>query len=160
MVQTTFTIWAAFHPIHKDVLHIFQQSNLIYKFKYRCNAIYIGCTSQHLEVRVKQHVPRDIRNHKTSGHSKLLDSTICEHLNALNRCVVNYGDECFVILHRARTKQHRIVLEAIYILFNSKQTPKSSIFAYVSRYLSYRKVRIYSWNSLSDRLANYIISLD
>ena len=54
MVQTTFTIWAAFHPIHKDVLHIFQQSNLIYKFKYRCNATSIGRTSHGLEVSVKQ----------------------------------------------------------------------------------------------------------
>ena len=67
---------------------------------------YIGCTSQHLEVKVEQHVPRDICNHTTSGHSKLLDSTICEHLNALNSCGVDYSNSCFVALHRARTKQH------------------------------------------------------
>ena len=64
----------------------------------------IGSTPKRLEVRVKQHVPRDICNHTTSGHSKLLDSAICEHLNALNSCVVNYSDECLVALHRARTK--------------------------------------------------------
>ena len=74
------------------------------KFQCCCNATDIGSTSQRFEVRVKQHVPRDIRNHTTSGHSKLLNSTICEHLNALNSCVVNYRDECFVALHRARTK--------------------------------------------------------
>ena len=57
-----------------------------------------------------------IHNHTTSRHSKLLDSDICEHLNALNSCVVNYSDECFVVLQRARTKQHLIVQEVIYIL--------------------------------------------
>ena len=90
MVQTIFTTWAAFRSVHKDVLLIFQQSNLIYKFHCCYNA-----TSQRLEVRVKQHVPRDIRNHTTSGHSKLFDSAISEHLNALNSCAVNYNDECF-----------------------------------------------------------------
>ena len=42
---------------------------------------------------------------------KLLDSTICEHLNTLDSCVVNYSDGCFVVLHRVRTKQHLIVRE-------------------------------------------------
>ena len=93
---------------------IFQKSNAIYKFQCRCN----GRTSQRLEVRVKKHVPRDTRNHSTSGHSKLLYSAICEHWNALNSCVVNCRDECFVVLHKTRTKQYLIVLEAIYILFN------------------------------------------
>ena len=127
MVRTIFTTWAAFCSIHKDVLPIFQQSNLIYEFQRWHNATYIGRTFQRLEVRVK-HVPRDIRNHTTSGHSNLLDSVICEHLNALNSYVVNYSDECFAALLRARTKQHLIVLEAIYISLNMpflcKQNPK------------------------------------
>ena len=83
------------------------------------------------ELRVKQHVPRDIRNHTTSGHSKLLDSAICEHLNAINSCAVNYNDECFGVLHRARTKQHLVVLEALYILLDKptlcKQNPNHSL---------------------------------
>ena len=114
MVRTIFTTWAAFHSAHK-VLLIFQQNNLIYKFQCCCNASYIGHTLEHLEVRVKQHVPRDICNH-TSGHSKLLDSVICEHLSAINSCAGYYNNECFGVLHRARTKQHLLVLEALYIL--------------------------------------------
>ena len=90
-----------------------------------------------LEVRVKQYVPRNILNHTTSRYSKLLDSAICDHLNALNSCVVNYSDDCLVVFHRARTKQHRIVLEAIYILFNRsflcKQNPKH--FEFIRKYL-------------------------
>ena len=95
MVQTIFTSWAAFSSIHKDVLSIFQQRNLIYKFQWCCNTSYIGRTSQCPEVRVKQHVPRDIHNHTTWGHSKFLNSAICEHLNALNSCAVNYNNKCF-----------------------------------------------------------------
>ena len=67
LVRTIFTTLAAFCSIHEDVLLIFQQSNLIYKFQCCCNATYIGHTSQHLEV--KRHVPRDICNHTTSEHS-------------------------------------------------------------------------------------------
>ena len=76
------------------VLPIFQQSNLIYKFQYCCNATYIESTSQRLEVRATKHVPRDICIGTTSRHSKLLDSAICEYLNALNSCAVNYNYEC------------------------------------------------------------------
>ena len=60
----------------------------------------------------------------------MLDSAICEHLNALNSCVVNYSYECFVVLQRAQTKRHLFVLEVIHILFKSpsvcKQNPKHS----------------------------------
>ena len=128
IVQTIFTTQAAFHSIHKDVLPIFQQSNLIYKFQCCYNATYIGSTSQCPEVRVKQRVPKDIHNHTTFGHSKLLNSAVCEHLNS---CVINYSNQCFVALHRARTKQHLIVLKAINILLNKsslcKQNPKHSL---------------------------------
>ena len=58
MVWTIFTTRAEFRSIHKDVLPIFQQSNLIYKLHSCCNTTYIGCTSRCLEVIVKQHVPR------------------------------------------------------------------------------------------------------
>ena len=92
MVRTIFTTRAAFCFIHKDVLPIFQLSNLIYKFQCCCNRT-------------------------TSRDSKLLDSAICEHLNVINNCAVNYIDECFGVLLRARTKQHLIVLKALYILF-------------------------------------------
>ena len=131
IVGTIFTTWAVFRSTQKDVLPIFQQSNLIYKFQCCCNATYIGCTSQCLEVRVKQHVPSDICNRTTSGHSKQLNSVICEHLNAINSGVVNYNDECFVVLHRAKTKQHLVILEALYILLYRptlcKQNQKHSL---------------------------------
>ena len=67
---------------------------------------------------MRQHVPRGIRDCTTSGHLQMLDSAICEHLNAINACAANYNDEYLVGLHKARTKQHLNVHEAVYILFN------------------------------------------
>ena len=73
-VRIIFITRAAFRSSHKNLIPISQQSNLLYKFQCCFNATYRGRTSQHLEVRGKQHVPRDIRNRITFGHSKLLDS--------------------------------------------------------------------------------------
>ena len=61
-VKSIFATKTAFNSIHKDVIPIFNQSLLIYKFKFWCNSTYIGRTSQRLEVRVRQHVPRGILN--------------------------------------------------------------------------------------------------
>ena len=86
---------------------------------------------QRLEVRVRQYVPRGIRDRTTSGHLQMSDSAICQHLNVINTCSTNYDDECFAVLLRARTKQHLNVLEAIYILLNHpsqcKQNPRYSL---------------------------------
>ena len=123
-----FTTRTAFRSIYKDVLHIFQQSNLIHAFQFSCNATYIGRTSPLLEVRLRHYVPLGIRDRITSGHSQMLDCTICRDLNAINICAANYNDACFVVLHRDRTKEHFNVLDAIYNLFNHpslcKQNPK------------------------------------
>ena len=116
-VQTIFTTRTAFRSIHKDVLPIFQKSNSSYKFQCCFDATYLGCTSQRLEVRMKQHVPRGIRDRTTSGHLQMLDSSICKHLNATNSGAVDYNDECFAVLHRTRTKQHLNVFEKICIFF-------------------------------------------
>ena len=99
-----------------------------------CNPTYIGRTSQCLEVKVKQSVPRDISKHTISVLSKLFYSTISEHLNAINSCADNYNNECLGVLHAARTKQHLVIPEAIYILLykptlckQNRSTPPNSV---------------------------------
>ena len=56
-LRLIFTTRVAFHSKHKDKLPIFKQSMLIYKFVCLCCSTYIGRTCQHLEVRIRQHVP-------------------------------------------------------------------------------------------------------
>ena len=103
-----FATKAAFNSIHNDVLTIFNQSLLINKFKCWCNSTYIGRTSQRLEVKARQHVPRGILNSDrlTSGHLQALDSVIGEQLPTINSCRTNYQDDWFSVLHRARSKIH------------------------------------------------------
>ena len=76
-------------------------------------------TCQHLEVRVRQHIPRVLLSGRlTSGHSQAMDSAIGEHLLTINSSRTSYEDDCFSFLHRARDKSHLKVLEAIYISMN------------------------------------------
>ena len=118
-LRPIFTSRSAFNSTNKDKLLIFKQSNLIYKFVYRCNSIYIGMTCQRLEVRVRQHIPRSLLSGRlTFGHSQAMDSAIGEHLLTINNCRTRYEDDCFPILHRARNKSHLKFLEAIYISMN------------------------------------------
>ena len=48
--------------IKKDVLPSHHHSNVIYQFVCHCDSRYVGRTSQRLEKRIKQHVPRSIAN--------------------------------------------------------------------------------------------------
>ena len=96
--RSIFTTKVAFNSIHKDVLPIFNQSLLIYKFKCWCNSIYIGRTSQHLDVRIKHHIPWGVLNTEriTSGHSQAIDSAIGKHLLSINSCRTRYQDDCWL----------------------------------------------------------------
>ena len=96
-VRSIFTSKTAFNSIHKDLLTILKQSLLIYKFNCRCYSVYKGRTCRCLEVRIRQHVPRDIQNkgRLTSGLSQAMGSAIGEHLLAINTCRTNYQDNCF-----------------------------------------------------------------
>ena len=46
----------------KDVLPSHHHSNVIYQLVCHCDSRYVGRTSQRLEERIKQHVPRSIAN--------------------------------------------------------------------------------------------------
>ena len=43
-----------------DVLSAFHQSNIVYQFLCLCDSRYVGRTSQRLQQRIKQHVPKTI----------------------------------------------------------------------------------------------------
>ena len=78
--------------IKKDVLPSHHHSNVIYHFVCHCDSRYVGCTSQHLEERIKQHVPRPIANPPASPNRQSL-SRSCKathaHNNFMNPPLVN-----------------------------------------------------------------------
>ena len=58
--------------IKEDVLPFHHHSNVIYQFVCHCDSRYVGRTSQRLEERIKQHVPRSIANPPASHNRQSL----------------------------------------------------------------------------------------
>ena len=125
----------------KDVLPANQRSMVIYEYVCHCDSRYVGRTTQRLQKRIKQHVPKAIRqkttltqeqgthrsqpsrtqpNRKCKAKSKTQfepesDSAIGQHLLESNQCARNYSDSQFKILTTARSQFHLSLLEAVYI---------------------------------------------
>ena len=94
-----------------------------------CDSRYVGRTSQRLEERIKQHVPKSITNPRTSANSQSLsrscknnirpqqfhESAIGQHLLDNAQCALHYSNEKFSILARGRSSFHLSALEATFI---------------------------------------------
>ena len=57
-----FTTRKILPAIHKDVLPSLQQSTVVYQYVCRCDCRYVGRTSQKLQDRIDQRIPRCIRS--------------------------------------------------------------------------------------------------
>ena len=114
---------------------------VIYEYVCHCDSRYVGRTTQRLQERIKQHVPKAIRqkttltqeqgthrsqptrtqpNRKCKAKSKTQfepesDSAIGQHLLESNQYACNYSDSQFKILTTARSQFHLSLLEAVYI---------------------------------------------
>ena len=110
----------------KDVLPAFHQSNIVYQFLCHCDSRYVGRTSQRLQQRIKQHVPKIIlqehisQDRSTSPRSckpitsfkvETSFSAIGQHLLQNPTCAREYNDNKFSILARRRTSFHLSTLE-------------------------------------------------
>ena len=118
---------------NKNVLPALQKSNVIYQFSCHCDSRYVGRTSQRLQDRIKQHVPKSIRS-CSSSQKRLLptrrcksptqtnntqslasDSAIGLHLLQNPTCAQHYDDSRFSILAQGRSPFHLSALEATFI---------------------------------------------
>ena len=104
-------------------------SYVIYQFLCHCDSRYVGRTSQRLEERIKQHVPRSITNPRASANRQSLsrscenntrpqqfhESAIGQHLLDQAQCALYYSNEKFSILARGRSSFHLSALEATFI---------------------------------------------
>ena len=97
----------------KDVLPAFHQSNIVYQFLCHCDSRYVGRTSQRLQQRIKQHVPKTIlQEHISQDRSTLARSckpirsfkaetsfsAIGQHLLPNPTCARKYNDNKFLFL--------------------------------------------------------------
>jgi len=63
--RVVFTTRQLLPATKKDVLPSHHQNSVIYQFVCHCNSRYVGRTSQRLEERIKQHIPKSITNTPT-----------------------------------------------------------------------------------------------
>ena len=123
-----FTARKILPAIQKDVLPSLQQSMVIYQYVCRCDCRYVGQTSQRLQNRINQHIPRCIRSDKrptknlpnreckiSNTSTVNSDSAIGQHLLENEECAKHYNDAQFSNLATARSLFHLSVLEATYI---------------------------------------------
>ena len=61
----------------------FAESNVIYQFSCHCDSRYVGRTSQRLQDRIKQHVPKSIRSN-SSSQKRLLPARRCKSSTQTN----------------------------------------------------------------------------
>ena len=115
---------------NKDVLPTLQKSNVIDQFSCHCDTWYVGRTSQTMQDRIKQHVPKSIRS-CASSQKRLLsarrcksstqtntlasDSAIGLHLLQNPTCAQHYDDSRVSVLAQGRSPFHLSALEATFI---------------------------------------------
>ena len=127
MRRVVFTTWPLLSATKKYVLPAHYGNNFIYQFVCYWDSRYVGRTSQNLQERIKQHVPRPIRNHHSSKNGSnfsrackrpqiiAIVSTIRQHLLENISCASQYSDAKFSILARGRTSFYLSTLELNFI---------------------------------------------
>ena len=106
---------------------------------------YVGRTSQRLQQRITQHVPKSVRGVHTfqdrtslarsckpikSLNTEISSSAIGQHLLHNQLCAQNYSDDKFSILAHGRTAFHLLTLEATYIKTSKPNLCKQKEFVY------------------------------
>ena len=132
-----------FSCANKDALPTTDNSNVIYEFKCHCDSRYVGRTSQRLMERIKQHVPKSIRNpevptkiqpHRqckiSSTQYNNCESAIGNHLLNNKNCSMNYNDQRFRIIAKGRSAFHLSILEACFIKSTSPNLCRQKEYLY------------------------------
>ena len=126
-LRTVFVSRQMLPASRKNVLPAIQKSSVIYEYKCHCDSRYVGRTAQRLQDRIKQHVPKWLRQHTASHQvqpnrackrkqpAPECDSAIGQHLLENDQCAANYNDDQFSILNIARSLFLLSLLEASYI---------------------------------------------
>ena len=127
-LRVVFTARQLLPATTKDVLPSHHQNNVIYQFVCHCDSRYVGCTSQRLEERIKQHIPKSITNSPTPHIRQSLprpgkdttprqfhESAIGQDLLDNAQCALHCNKDKFSVLARARTSFHLFALEATLI---------------------------------------------
>ena len=141
--RVVFTSKRMLPVARKDVLPTTLKSSVVYEYSCHCDSRYVGRTSQRLQDRIKQHVPKWLqqqakrptrsqpgRSCKLKRNNPDYDSAIGQHLLDNEQCAANYNDKCFKILAVARNSFHLCLLEATFIKTKHSVLCKQKEFVY------------------------------
>ena len=107
-----------------------------------CDCRYVGRTTQRLQDRINQHIPKSIktghqqqkfqpqRNCKKTSTEINCDSAIGQHLLQNKTCANNFNTNQFSILAKARTQFHLSTLEATLIRILKPELCRQKEFVY------------------------------
>ena len=141
-LRTVFVSRQMLPASRKNVLPAIQKSSVIYEYKCHCDSRYVGRTAQRLQDRIKQHVPKWLRQHTASQRvqpnrackrkqpTPECDSAIGQHLLENDQYAANYNDDQFPILDTGRSPFHLSLLEASYIKVRRPNLCKQKEFVY------------------------------
>ena len=134
-LRVVFSTRKMLPTVCKDVVPIKQQNMVVYQYVCRCDCQYIGRTSQRLQDRMKQHIPKAIRNltqpDRDLFQSNLTStSAIGQHPHNNEKCASHYDDHQFPILAKGRTLFHLSTLEATLIKMLKPELCRQQEFVY------------------------------
>lgn len=127
--RTIFLTRSVFPSINRDRLSHFPNSYVIYKFKCRYDAVYIGRTNQKLQIHITQNIPTYLRlsQNRLRNTQSVHDSSIGQHLLNNPDCAAEY-DRFFFLLYRDRSVYHLRLLKAVCIKVYQPSLYKQFIF--------------------------------
>ena len=134
-LRVAFSTRKMLPTVRKDVVPTKQQSMVVYQYVCRCDCRYVGRTSQRLQDRIKQHIPKAIRNQAQtncdlSQSNHTCTSAIGQHLLNNKKCAAHYDDNQFSILAKGRTLFHLSTLEATFIKMLKPELCRQKEFVY------------------------------
>ena len=111
VTRVVFTYKRMLPVARKDVLPTTLKSSFIYEYSCHCDSRYVGQTSQRLQDRIKQHVPKWLQQQakrptrsqpgrfcQLKRNNPDCDSAIGQHLLDNKQYAANYNDKRFKIL--------------------------------------------------------------
>ena len=121
--------------IRKDVLPTKQHIMVVYQYVCHCDYRYVGPTSQRLQDRMKQRIPKAIRS-QTQPDRDLFQSNPTsssakgQHLLNNGKCASYNDDNQIYILAKRRTLFHLTTLEATFIKMIKPELCRQKEFVY------------------------------
>ena len=101
------------------ILRTYRKSHLIYKFLWKCDICYIGCTIPRSKLRINQHIPLAVHtnnfNYSAVSSNQNSTSAIAQHLLDNPMYSTAYNLRVFCILKNWTNELHLSVFKALLI---------------------------------------------